>query len=351
MKYLFILCFLGRIVYAQDNITISEGTLKINGASEQEFYFGLSEGDELRFSLKEIKGKEIKEIEVVEFPSTSKYFEYKTNSVDNKAIQIQNTGIYKLRLKNTALGGRVCQYKLERKPAVPSQKFNSTVYWNVKYDTLLYTVQEDYLASIDTAIVGVIGEKIERVHSQTATNGKPNRSIVQIALPPNTISWSYYLGVGEDSEAIFRQAEEKANKRKLQLKTAIDITQKTALVDGSGSSALALLALKGYAEFGIPAKANNIQYWFVADYENAQLFMQGNQFYQFERGNGPLCYKRMESPKTGSFYICLLNDNLMEGIDVHIRISAVTVKENWQKRDVERHKINSWKEPYLKTSD
>ncbi|UII33909.1 hypothetical protein LVD17_08785 [Fulvivirga ulvae] len=348
LRFLSIMMFSMQMSYAQQNITVSEGTLKVNGVSEQEFYFGLSEGDELLMSLKEIKGKELKEIEVMELPSNSKYIEYKSSTINNKAIQIQNTGIYKLRLKNSALGGRVCRYKLERKPADSSKKFNSTVYWNVKYDTVFYTVQEDYLASIDTAVISVIGNKVERVHSQTATNGKPNRSIVQVALPPNTVSWSYYIGVGEDSEAIFQQAEEKAIKRKSQLKAATDITQSLASFDGSGSSALALLALKGYAEFGIPAKANNIQYWFVSNHENVENFMQGNQFFQFEMGNGPLSYKRMENPKAGTFYICLLNDNLMEGIDVHIRVSAVTIKENWQKRNVEKYRVNSWKEPYLK---
>ena len=111
---------------------------------------------------------------------------------------------------------------------------------------------------------------------------------------------------------------------------------------------LASVALNGLAELGVPDKADNVQYWFATDYDNGQLFMQGQSFYQFEKGNGPLSYKRMESPKTGTFYICLLNDNLMEGIDVHIRISTVTVSENWGKRPVRKFKVKIWEEPYLR---
>lgn len=344
---LLLFTFLSTTVLCQ-SIIISEGTLKIGGISEQEFYFGLLEGDKLVFNFNEVKGKELKEIEISELPEASKLFEYKSKSIKDKSIQIQNTGIYKLRLKNTALSGRICNYQLERIPADSDEKFNTTVYWETKQDTSYYTIEEDYLVSIDTAIVSIIPNKVERVHSETSSNGLPNKSTVPVTLPQNTVSWSYYLGVGKDSESVFKEAENRAKKKREQLKSVSKLSKTLTSFDPTGSAALASLALNGIAEFGVPDKADNIQYWFATDYDNAKLFMNNLTFYQFEKGNGPLSYKRMEFPKLGTFYICLLNDNLMEGIDVHIRISAVTVTENWGKRTVEKFAINTWKEPYLK---
>jgi len=37
----------------------------------------LSEGDQLVFNFQEVNGKELKEIEIIEFPSTSKFMDYK----------------------------------------------------------------------------------------------------------------------------------------------------------------------------------------------------------------------------------------------------------------------------------
>lgn len=348
LSFIVTFLFIAHFLSGQEAISISEGTLKVGGVSEEVLYFGLSEGDKLVFNFKEVKGKALKEIEIIELPGASKFFEYKSNSIKDKSIQIQNTGIYKLRLKNSAIGGRICQYKLARIPVDPNQKFNTTVYWKEKRDTTYYTVQEDYLVSKDTAIVDILGHKVERVHSQTATNGRPNKSIVQVTLPEQTVSWSYYIGVGEDAEAIFQEAEEKAIKRKGQLQAGAQLARGLASGDPTGSLVLASVALSGLAELGVPDKADNVQYWLATDYDNAQLFMLDQSFYQFEKGNGPLSYKRMESPKTGTFYICLLNDNLMEGIDVHIRISAVTVRENWGKRPVRKFKVKTWEEPYLR---
>jgi hypothetical protein len=335
-------------VFCQNLMTISEGTLKVAGLSEEEFYFGLSEGDELVFNFSEVKGKDLKEMEILEYPNGSKFFDYEQESITNKSISITNTGIYKLRLKNTALSARVCRYSLKRIPANNNQKFNTTVYWKTKRDTTKYLVEEDYLVSKDTTIVSVIPNKVERVHSQTSTNGLPNRTTVQVTLPENVVSWSYYLGVGEDAEAIFQEAEDKANKSRTKLKAASKLSIGLSSFDPTGSAVLASLALNGLAEFGVPDKADNIQYWFATDYDNAQLFMNGNQFLQFEKGNGPLSYKRMDFPKTGTFYICLFNDNIRDGIDVHIRISAVKITENWGKRTVEKFQVKTWKEPYLK---
>lgn len=337
------------ICLAQFPTDVVEATFKVGGLGEEVFYYGFAAGDVIVFNFEEMDGKEMKEVEIIEYPSSSKFMDYKSKKIKDKMINVTSTAIYKFRFSNSAILGRICKYKIQRIPdSEKMRNFNTSVYWSTVSDTSFYTENEKYLISKDSAIIPVITHKVERVHSETATNGKPNKSIVEVILPANTKSWSYYLGVGEDAEAVFRNAEKKAQQSKEQMNAVSSITEGLASFDPSGSMALASLLLKGYAEFGFPNQADNIQYWFANDYQNAHAFMSGVQFYQFENGNGPLATKRMTSPLKGSFYICLKNDNFREGIDVHIRISALTVKENWGDRQVQKYRINTRQEPYLK---
>jgi len=164
-------------------------------------------------------------------------------------------------------------------------------------------------------------------------------------LPDNTVYWSYYLGVGQDSEKIFKDAEEKAKRRRAQIKTVTQLGSTLFAADPSGSLALALLALTGYSEFGVPEKADNIQYWFT-DEQNSQAFLNKREFTSFEKGNGPLCNRRLDEGGKDVF-LCLINDNLIEGIDVHLRVAAITVTEHRGTRQVKKYKLGLKKEPYL----
>lgn len=252
------------------------------------------------------------------------------------------------RLANSAISGRICKVKLQRIPANEQAKnFNSTVNWRTLYDTTYTVKDEKYLISRDTIIETVIPHRAERVHSQTANNGMPNRSVVTIDIPANTISWSYYLGVGQDSEECFRKAEEKAKQTRANLNAASNLANGLAKVDPTGSAAMAALALKGISYFAVDELADNIRYTFT-DRPNTELFLAGSQMQgAYDHGNGPLSYKKMTSPLAGPIYLCLLNDNIREGIDVHIRVSAVTVKENWGIRQVQYYSVSPRQEPYL----
>lgn len=333
------------ISIGQTPIDVAETTLKIAGFGEEEFYYGFAEGDQLIFSFEEVKGKELKEVEIIELPSSSRFMDYKTSRTE-KTIVVNRTGVYKFRLANSAMAGRICRVKVQRIPADASTAtFNTSVYWRTQRDTSYYMENERYLISRDTLVVPVIEHKVERVHSQTAI-GKTNKSTVEITLPSNTVSWAYYLGVGKNAEAIYEQAEAKAQRTRQQVSTVSGVASGLAAIDPTGSASLVSLALKGYAEFGVPENADNIQYW-ITDYDNASLFLSGSDPKRYDAGNGPLCTRRMTSPTKGTVYFCLLNDNVRDGIDVHIRIAAVTVSEAWGNRQVRKYKVNSYKVPYL----
>ena len=111
---------------------------------------------------------------------------------------------------------------------------------------------------------------------------------------------------------------------------------------------LASVALKGASLFVTPSKGDNVKYWFIPDYQNAQQFMNGNAFLQYDKGDGIIASKKMVYPLTGTFYLGLLNDNIKDGINVIIKGIAVTTKKNWQTRAVKKYKVKKWQIPYLK---
>src|SRR5688500_19757097 len=91
-------------------IDVAETTLKIARFGEEIFYYGFAEGDKMIFSFEEANGKELKEIEIIELPSSSRFTDYKTSSIKNKTIIINRTGIYKFRFANAAVAGRVSRF-------------------------------------------------------------------------------------------------------------------------------------------------------------------------------------------------------------------------------------------------
>ena len=103
--------------YGQKPIDVAESSIKVGIKAEEEVYFGFAEGDQLIFSFEETNGKEMKEVEIVEMPSSSKFLDFKTSKIENKTINVARTGIYKFRFANSALLPRVCKYKIQRIPA------------------------------------------------------------------------------------------------------------------------------------------------------------------------------------------------------------------------------------------
>lgn len=318
-------------------VEVADSTLKIGGLGEEVFYYGFAEGDQIVFSFEEVNGKELKEIEIVELPSNSKFMDYKTKKIENKTIQVTKTGIYKFRFSNSAIGGRICKFRIQRIPAnETTQNFNTAVYWKTLYDTTYTPVQEKYLISRDTAFT-MLTEQVAKVSSTNAINGNSNKTIVDVTLPEGTISWSYYIGTGSEGKRAYEDAKNKC------------------LTAGAGAVAkipgwgpLAALALYGTSYFNKVQGEDNVKYYFITNWDNVQLFKQEQTFYQYKQGDVVNDYSKMDAPLTGKIYLGLLNDNVVDPIDVTVKIIAVSVAEQWGVRTVQRMNISSREEPYLK---
>lgn len=173
-------CF---ICQAQDILDITDQTLKIGGNKEEELYFAFAEGDRIVFNFQEIDKKELTEIEILEYPSNSKFSDFKTNKIDGKTIVVPRNGVYIFRFKNSAITGRICKIKIQRIPGSDASKnFNTAVKWITKQDTVWNSYTKDVIISYDTSyvqktkkelvkvdtIVTQLLDKVIRVHSETA---------------------------------------------------------------------------------------------------------------------------------------------------------------------------------------
>jgi len=319
---------------AQTIVDVAENTIKVGALGEEIFYYGFTEGDQMIFNFEEENGRELKELEIIELPESSKFMDYKTAKVENKKINITRTGIYKFRFSNSNIKGRICKIKIQRIPASDATKnFNSSVYWRKAHDTTYTTVKEKYLIQADTIIENITNQ-VAKVHSQGNLNGSTNT--FNFTLPNNTVSWSYYVGVDQAGQQAYEDAT------KLLAKNASPI-----LLRMPGIGPLAALALGGSSYIAQLQKGEDIDFWIVNN-ANIDLFKAGQPFYAIKKGKVINDFSKMNSPLSGTLHMCLSNDNAITGVNVNVRITAIIVNEQWGIRDVQKMNVAIRDEAYLK---
>jgi hypothetical protein len=322
------------ISFGQTPIDVVENTIKISANSEENFYYGLAEGDQLVFSIEEINGKELKEFEITAMPSSSIFLDYKTKKIEQKTILIQETGIYKFRLMNSnLLSGRICKFRIQRIPASDAtKKFNPIVYKRTVYDTSYYNVKEEHIVKSDTVATEILNQTA-KVHSSTNPNG--NKTTTSFLLPENTISWAYYIGVDQSGE----QAYKKATQQLISNSSPI-------LKSLVGTSPLTALAL-GFSSYLTQIQSGeDIDYYLIPS-EYLNNFSTGQQFRLYKQGKVINDFSKMQ-PIKGNLSFCFSNDNAITGVTVSVKVTAVQVKNTFEIKDVQKMNIKSHQEMYLK---
>ena len=201
-------------------VTIIDTSLVIHKKENSKYFCGLSEGDQLVFSAEETTGKDIDEIDISEYLTTNTFYKENFKSkIINKTFTITKTGIYQFDFFNkTSSDPYNCKFKIQRIPASKeTKKFNTSIFYRVKCDTAFVYNTEKQLISSDTVILPVVAGKEITIISKSTNNS--NRIYIPVKIPANTISWSYYIGVGDNAENMFKQNEEKAQERKEELKS------------------------------------------------------------------------------------------------------------------------------------
>lgn len=338
-KHYFLLLFftfLLNISNAQNQIDIAENTIKISALEEQVFHYGFAEGDQNIFNFEEINGKELKELEILEMPGSSKFMDYKTIKITNKTLNIQKNGIYKFRFYNSSLGKRICKIKIQRVPGSDAtKKFNSNVLWKTIRDTTYTPTLEKYLEKSENIATEIYNAN-PQISSTTALNGNKNYQIVNFDLPANTIAWSFYIGTGNEANTEFKNAQntfaEQASSNFSKL---------------SAYGPMAALAITGISYFNKVQGENNVKYWFLSDENSAQLFNSGQQFYTYKSGDVISEAAQMKTPLTGKIYLALMNDNSIEPITLTIKVTAIQQVDYWKTRTVQKMNISERQEPFL----
>jgi len=335
--FFFISGFFSLSVSGQVLLEVADNTLKVGGRSEVVFYYGFAKGDQIIFSFEELNGKELKEVEITELPSSSKFMDYKTKKIKNKIIHVTRTGIYKFKLSNAALSARICQIKIQRIPSgVTTRNFNSSVYWRTVEDTIYSQAPKRYLAKSDT-LAQTIVDQVTKVCTSSPLNRQGDKEVVEFTLPNGTTSWGYYIGVGTEGQKAF-------NRTKVSfLNTAAAVATH---IPGYGT--MAALAMYGINTFQLIQGEDNVKYSFIPDAKNAILYKSGKGFKLYHRGNVLNDASQMKEPLTGKIYLGLLNDNLMESIEVKVNVTAIVVKQKWATQISSIRSISIRQEAYLK---
>ena len=352
-------------VFGQEPLDVTEQKIKIGGLKEEELYFGFAAGDKIIFSFQEADNKEIKEIEIVEYPNNSKFSDYKTKVIEKKMINVTNRGVYVFRFKNSAISGRVCKIKIQRIPASEETRhFNSTVTWETRQETTYNTYTKDVIAGYDTAYIQktkkvlikteqkeeLIFDKPQRVHSSTNSNG--NKTTLFFTLPQNqitpyktteVISWAYWVGVGEEANQAWK-------------KNAQTISNFAKGAATYFTTPLGALAVGAVTDLMIPSVGEDVSYA-IADQANKDLFLAGYQYKIYDQGKGVAGYRKFTNANMcqGTYFVLLSNDNVMQGIDATVKVIAIVETNIYEdQRYTEtyvtpRYEKQSFSDPIVKT--
>jgi hypothetical protein len=320
-------------LYAQTPIDVAESTLKVGAFGEEFFVFGFAEGDQLVFNFEEANGKEIKELEIIEMPSSSKFMDYKTKKIENKIIRIAKTGIYKFRFANGGLGVKLCKYKIQRIPASPAtQQFDPTVYWHTINDTTYTTTQETFLSKADTVITN-FQDRVVKVNALSGST--TNKAVFNFVLPENTIAWSYYVTADPAGLKVYEDAGKNL------APVSGSIIAKFPLYGPLGA-----LSLNKDSYLTKLSSGEDISYWIVEG-DNSNLFLNGAQFRFIKKGKAINDFSRMDFRK-GSLFFCFSNDNATEAVTVTVKITSIHINEFLDTRPVKIIQVVPKTEMYLK---
>jgi hypothetical protein len=318
----FLICgLLSVVTYGQKPLDLAESAIKVGLKAEEAVFFGFAAGDQLIFSFEEANGKEMKEVEIIEMPNSSKFMDVKTSKIENKTISVPRTGIYKFRFANSALLPRLCKYKIQRIPGSPAtQNFNSTVYYDTYNDTSYSTEIESYISKSDT-IINNLQERNIKVNPTSAPG--TSKATFNFMIPENAVTWSYYITAEKAGQVLYQDAG-----KNIVANADPSVTKYTSY------SPLAAVALDRQSYLTRIDSGMRINYWIVED-DNADLFMTGGQFRFIKKGRAVNDFSKME-PGGRLFNFCFHNDYKDAPITVTVKITAIGVNETLASREVKR---------------
>ena len=320
-------------IVAQSPIIVTETNFKLPILGEEFFYFGFAEGDRLIFSFEELSGKDLKEVEITEYPSTSRYKEFKTKAIQNKTLTVPRTGIYQFRFANTVVLQKTCKLKIERIAGSEATKnFNSTVYWRTVYDTTYRNLQQPTAAPDQYKTATLLLPTVFHLDANTAAG--QSQVIAPMHLPDFSAEWYYKYTVAKEKN------EAETLKSTLDLKGTL-----TRLINERGNLSFSADSML------VPAGADTCRIYLL-DESNQQMFESKTAFRHFKEGTREKATSGVVKIKTANFpnaYLGIKNPNTQEGIYVVIEaVAIISPDDTVQAAEAQSVSVKARKEPYLK---
>jgi hypothetical protein len=317
--------------FTQSPVVVTDTIFKIPVLGEQLFYYGFAQGDQVTISFKEENGKELKEIEITEWPATLKFKQGKVSSLPNKTLSIAATGVYQFRFANTIMLQKNCTLKIERIPSDASKTFNPTVYWRTVYDTI-YRNLKPPPAPESYKTVALIPPTVYYLESNIPDH-KP-RVTIPVQLPDFTSEWYYAYTTTTDK----KKAE--AFKTSLQLSANL----KQMIIQASGT-------FFTVDSLPVPEGSDSCRIYLL-DQSNRQLFDDHVNFRHFREGTRENTKAGVVKIKIANFpnsYLGIRNTNPVNGIYVALEaVAIIPPEEEDQVAETQSVNIRAKNEPYLK---
>jgi hypothetical protein len=324
-------------------VDVAERTIKIGAVSGEDLYYGFAEGDEIIFSFEELKGKPLKEIEITELPTNSKFSDFKASSIVNKRIKVSKTSVYKFSFWNSAIAGRICKIKIQRIPkSEESIDFSTDWKWKKLYDTSYVAYTEDSIVGYDTTYIPYTVKEVlsvdtniiekyknERIHTYLNSNG--DRSVLSFNLPQKVItkyrtetpvSWAYWFGT------------EGAQPQVDHILSAAELTMSISPVAGLA------IGLWGLVQM---SSGKNLDYLIMTSQVNANLFLAKSADTRgSDSGDGSSVSNQVTSWYPKTLYFGFDNDYAVP-VDVNVRVSIVVVTKIYEDKLYQKEKVTSRK--------
>jgi len=349
--------------YAEvEPVDVAQLTIKIGGLSTEELFYGFAEGDQIVFSFEEDRGKELKEIEIIELAGNSKFMDFKPSVIDSKKIQVHKEAVYKFRFYNSSIGKRVCRIKIQRIPkSADLIPFNTNWKWETQYDTTYVPYKEDSLIGYDTLNVPYTKKELVRIDTSFHEIQSPESEIwmysrsnvkacfgksesctkqkLTLSYPNDTDFLLIWIGVGQETRTAYNELSKGISK--------IAVKGGKAYLSGGSSLLVSAFTDKAISNQidNIPTSKNVIDmyftnqesanYWYN-DYDNNIQTYEGLSYKNRVVFNKTL--NKSQIPKN-EMVLCMKNNSYSVGTSVYINVVAVNINNIYEDKRYTRNEI------------
>lgn len=298
-------------------ITVTQQTVRIRG--EQRLFYALETGDVLLFEAASANGKPLKSVSIWVYDQKEVWKSEKSTPQVQTRLTVPKRAVYEIRIHAGA--PKEVQLILKRLPKYDFRAdFDTQVGWRTITDTIRHHYRAHTQVVYDTSYqthyrrvcyrrdqrFHTLANRTERVYSKTHLQGASETTLSfktpslqsDEGLEEHLQGVGFWVGVGQEGLENYNQ----------ELKKFLG----TVAIKIGSKNMLAGLVIGAYAVVTNPPQGDNIYY----QWKDAQGHV-------LDQGNITSAYGHFALAPNASFTLQLTNDNLINGLNIHIKIVAV----------------------------